>query len=65
MAADGLTTMRSSYGPKGTINRLEANVRTKGVTVFARASIMRQGPRRLEARWHHSGVVDAAPPARP
>jgi uncharacterized protein (DUF302 family) len=36
MAADGLTTMRSSHGPKETINRLEAAVKTKGMAVFAR-----------------------------
>ncbi len=36
MAAQGLTTLRSSYGPKETMNRLEAEVRAKGMTVFAR-----------------------------
>jgi uncharacterized protein (DUF302 family) len=36
MAADGLITMRSSYGPKDTMNRLEAEVKAKGMTVFAR-----------------------------
>jgi uncharacterized protein (DUF302 family) len=36
MAADGLITMRSSHGPKDTTNRLEAEVRAKGMTVFAR-----------------------------
>jgi uncharacterized protein (DUF302 family) len=36
MAADGLTTIRSSYGPKDTMNRLEAEVKAKGLTVFAR-----------------------------
>jgi uncharacterized protein (DUF302 family) len=36
MAADGLTTLRSSYGPKDTMNRLEAEVKAKGMTVFAR-----------------------------
>ena len=35
MAADGLTTIRSSYGPKDTVNRLEAEVRARGMTVFA------------------------------
>jgi len=35
MAADGLITIRSSYGPKETMNRLEAEVKTKGLTVFA------------------------------
>lgn len=36
MAADGLTTIPSSYGPKETMNRLEAEVKVKGLTVFAR-----------------------------
>ena len=36
MAADGLTTIRSNYGPKKTMNRLEAAVDAKGMTVFAR-----------------------------
>jgi len=35
MAADGLTTIRSSYGPKDTVERLEAAVKAKGMTVFA------------------------------
>jgi uncharacterized protein (DUF302 family) len=36
MAADGLTTLRSSFGPKDTMRRLEAAVEAKGMTVFAR-----------------------------
>ena len=36
MAADGLTTLRSSYGPKDTMSRLEAEVKARGMTVFAR-----------------------------
>ena len=36
MAADGLITIRSSYGPKETMNRLEGDVKAKGLTVFAR-----------------------------
>jgi len=36
MAAQGLTTVPSSYGPKDTMNRLEAAVEAKGMTVFAR-----------------------------
>jgi uncharacterized protein (DUF302 family) len=35
MPADGLTTLRSGYGPKDTIERLEAAVKAKGMTVFA------------------------------
>jgi uncharacterized protein (DUF302 family) len=36
MAAQGLTTIRSSYEPKDTMDRLEAGVKAKGMTVFAR-----------------------------
>jgi uncharacterized protein (DUF302 family) len=36
MAADGLTNIPSSYGPKDTMNRLEAAVKAKGMTIFAR-----------------------------
>jgi uncharacterized protein (DUF302 family) len=36
MAADGLTTIPSSYGPKDTMNRLAAAVKAKGMTIFAR-----------------------------
>ena len=36
MAADGLTTLRSSLGPKDTMNRLEAEVKAKGMAIFAR-----------------------------
>jgi uncharacterized protein (DUF302 family) len=35
-APDGLTTIRSSYGPQDTMNRLEAAVKAKGMTAFAR-----------------------------
>ena len=35
MAADGLVTLRSSYAPKDTMNRLETEVKAKGLTVFA------------------------------
>ena len=36
MAAQGLVTIPSSYGPKDTMDRLEAEVKAKGMTVFAR-----------------------------
>ena len=36
MAADGLITIKSSHGPKETMERLEAAVKAKGLTVFAR-----------------------------
>ena len=35
MAADGLITIPSTYGPEDTMNRLEAAARSKGLTVFA------------------------------
>lgn len=35
MAADGLITLRSSFGPEETMNRFEAEVRARGMTVFA------------------------------
>lgn len=35
MATDGLITIPSGYGPKDTMNRLEAEVRAKGMTIFA------------------------------
>jgi uncharacterized protein (DUF302 family) len=35
MAADGLITIPSSYGPEETMKRLEAEVKAKGMTVFA------------------------------
>jgi uncharacterized protein (DUF302 family) len=36
MTAQGLTTIKSSFGPKDTMRRLEAAVQAKGMTVFAR-----------------------------
>jgi uncharacterized protein (DUF302 family) len=33
---EGLTTIRSSFGPKETIDRLEAEIRAQRMTVFAR-----------------------------
>jgi uncharacterized protein (DUF302 family) len=36
MAVQGLTTIRSSHGPKDTMDRLEAAVKAKGMAVFAR-----------------------------
>ena len=35
MAVDGLTTIRSAYRPEETLRRLEAEIRSKGMTVFA------------------------------
>ena len=34
-AADGLTTVRSSHGPEETMERVEAEVKARGMTVFA------------------------------
>lgn len=36
MAIDGLTTIASRLGPKETADRLEAEIKAKGLTVFAR-----------------------------
>ncbi|MFO1158511.1 MAG: DUF302 domain-containing protein [Reyranellaceae bacterium] len=36
MQIDGLTTVKSPHGPKKTMDRLEAAVRSKGMTIFAR-----------------------------
>jgi uncharacterized protein (DUF302 family) len=36
MTAEGLITLRSSYSPKDTMNRLERAAQAKGLTVFAR-----------------------------
>jgi uncharacterized protein (DUF302 family) len=52
MAADGLTTIRSSYGPKDTMNRVEAEVKAKGMTVFARID-------------HAAGAAEVGLPLRP
>ena len=36
MAAEAMTTLESHFGPKETLDRLEAEVKAKGLTVFAR-----------------------------
>src|SRR5262249_49143321 len=36
MAADGLTTIPSNYGPEGTMDGVEAQIKARGMTVFAR-----------------------------
>jgi len=36
MAVDAMTTLESHFGPKETLDRLEADVKAKGLTVFAR-----------------------------
>jgi uncharacterized protein (DUF302 family) len=35
MAADGLISVKSSFGPEDTMKRLEAEVKARGLTVFA------------------------------
>jgi uncharacterized protein (DUF302 family) len=44
--------MRSSHGPKDTMNRLEAEVKAKGMTVFARID-------------HAAGAAEVGLPLRP
>jgi uncharacterized protein (DUF302 family) len=52
MAADGLITVESSYEPKDTMNRLETEVKARGMTVFARID-------------HAMGAAEAGLPLRP
>src|ERR1700739_2418933 len=52
MAADGLTTISSIFGPKETMDRLEAEIRVKGMTVFARID-------------HAAGAAEVGLPLRP
>jgi uncharacterized protein (DUF302 family) len=52
MTPDGLTTIPSNYGPKDTMDRLEAAVKAKGMTVFARID-------------HAAGAAGVALPLRP
>jgi uncharacterized protein (DUF302 family) len=52
MAADGLTLMVSSFGPKESMDRLETEVRAKGMTVFARID-------------HAAGAAEVGLPLRP
>jgi uncharacterized protein (DUF302 family) len=52
MAAEGLTTIPSSYGSKETVDRFEAEVRANGMTVFARID-------------HAAGAAEAGLPLRP
>ena len=52
MAIDGLMTIASSLGPKETMDRLEAEIKAKGLTVFARID-------------HAAGAAQVALPLRP
>ena len=52
MAQEGLTTIKSNYGPKKTMERLEAEVKSKGLTVFAHID-------------HAAGATQVGLPLRP
>ena len=52
MAVDGLVTIRSDRGPAETMNRLEAAVKERGLTVFARID-------------HAAGAKEIGLPLRP
>jgi uncharacterized protein (DUF302 family) len=52
MAADGLITIKSRFGPEETMNRCEAEVRSRGMTVFAHID-------------HSAGATAAGLPLRP
>jgi uncharacterized protein (DUF302 family) len=49
---EGLTTIASSFGPKETMDRLEAEIRAKGMSVFARVD-------------HAAGAAEAGLELRP
>jgi uncharacterized protein (DUF302 family) len=52
MAANGLVTLRSRLGTKATLDRLEAELKAKGMTVFARVD-------------HAAAAKEAGLPLRP
>src|SRR5262252_5431888 len=52
MAVEGLITIRSNYGPQETMSRLEAEVKARGMTVFAHVP-------------HDRGAVAVGVPLRP
>lgn len=52
MATPGLTTIRSSFDPRDTMNRLDTAVKAKGMTVFARID-------------HAAGAMAVGLPLRP
>ena len=57
MATPGLTTIRSSFGPQDTMNRLETAVKAKGMTVFARIDHAAGAEVPLLARLEHEDDV--------
>jgi len=52
MTTEGLLTIPSSFGPKETMDRLEAEVKARGMTVFARID-------------HAAGAAEVGLPLRP
>jgi uncharacterized protein (DUF302 family) len=52
MSGNGLITLPSAHGAKATIDRLEADVKSKGLTVFARVD-------------HAAGAKEVGMPLRP
>lgn len=52
MAVEGLTTIRSTFAPEETLQRLEAQLSARGMTVFARVD-------------HAAGAAAAGLPLRP
>jgi len=52
MTTNGLVSLRSSHGPEETMNRLDAAVKARGMTVFARID-------------HAAGAAAAGLPLRP
>jgi uncharacterized protein (DUF302 family) len=52
MAVDGLITIKSSNGPQETVDKFEAAVKAKGLTVFAKVD-------------HAAGAAAVAMPLRP
>ena len=52
MSENGLTTLPSAHGAKETVDRLEADVKAKGLTVFARID-------------HAAGAKEVGMPLRP
>jgi uncharacterized protein (DUF302 family) len=52
MATDGLMTLPSNFGPRETMDRLEAEIKAKGMSVFARID-------------HAAGAAAVGMPLRP
>ena len=52
MCTDGLITLHSSFGPEATMNRFEAEVRARGMTVFGQID-------------HSAGAAAVGLPLRP